>query len=100
MVPLAQLLSIPLQDGVRFFLRPLPASLSAGLTAHCPWWERDGLTTFRTSPMDAGGCACPPVAPQLRAVLREHCHWPRTFWCKPASPFGLLACHDVYQRFT
>jgi len=50
--------------------------------------------------MDEVGSACPPVAPQLRAVMREHCHWPRTFWFKPLSPFGLLASHDVYQRFT
>jgi hypothetical protein len=50
--------------------------------------------------MDEVGSACPPVALHLRAVMREHCHWPRTFWFKPLSPFGLLASHDVYRRFT
>src|SRR6476619_1023791 len=66
----------------------------------CLCTANSGLTTFRTSTMDEVGSACPPVAPQLRAVMREHCHWPRTFWFKPLSPFGLLASHDVYQRFT
>jgi len=50
--------------------------------------------------MDEVGSACPPVAPHLREVMREHFHWPRTLWFKPDSPFGLLASHDVYQRFT
>src|SRR4029453_9822900 len=48
-VALAQLLSTPLPDGLRFFPRPIPASPSVRLTAHFPWRERDGLTTFRTS---------------------------------------------------
>ena len=80
---------------MRFFRRPLPASLSACLTAHLPCWERDGLTTCRTRTMDEGGSACPPVAPHLRAVMREHGHGPRTLWFKPDSPFGLWASHDV-----
>src|ERR671934_585803 len=48
-VALAQPLSTLLPDGLRFFPPPIPASPSARLTAHFPWRERDGLTTFRTS---------------------------------------------------
>ena len=49
MLPLAQPLSTPLQDGVRFLPRPLPAPPSARLAARFPLRERYGLTTFRTS---------------------------------------------------
>jgi hypothetical protein len=47
MLPIAQPLSLPLQEGLRFFRPPLPAALSVGLTVHFPFWERYGLTKFR-----------------------------------------------------
>src|SRR5215475_5274195 len=43
MSPKAQLLSIPLQNGVRFLLRPLPAPLSTRLAACLPTGNDTGL---------------------------------------------------------
>ena len=42
-----QLLSAPLQSSVRFLHLPLPATLSAYLTARFPLREGVGLTVFR-----------------------------------------------------
>ena len=42
-----QLLSASLQDGLRFFHPPIPATPSAPLTSGFPLRESDGLTTFR-----------------------------------------------------
>jgi hypothetical protein len=50
MLPKAQLLSIPLQNGIRFFPRPLPAPLSTYLTAYLPSGSDTGLPCS----------ACPP----------------------------------------
>src|SRR6266542_2464628 len=43
MLPKAQLLSIPLRNGIRFFPRPLPAPLSTCLTAYLPSGSDTGL---------------------------------------------------------
>src|SRR5687768_8811159 len=43
MLPKAQLLSIPLRKGIRFFPRPLPAPLSTCLTAYLPSGSDTGL---------------------------------------------------------
>src|SRR5262245_6955884 len=43
MLPKAQLLSIPLQNGIRFFPHPLPAPLSTRLTACLPIGSDTGL---------------------------------------------------------
>jgi hypothetical protein len=48
MSPKAQLLFAPLQSDLRFFHPPLPAFLSACLTARFPSREKYGLTTFRS----------------------------------------------------
>ena len=65
-------LSIPLQDGVRFFPRPLPTPLWARLTAGFPLRERYGLTTFRPRTMDEEGSACSPVAHHLREAKGDY----------------------------
>ena len=44
---ISQLLSASLQDGLRFFHPPLPATPSAPLTSGFPLRESDRLTTFR-----------------------------------------------------
>ena len=44
---MSQLLSASLQDGLRFFQLPLPATPSVPLTSGFPLWESDRLTTFR-----------------------------------------------------
>ena len=66
----AQPLSTPLQDGLGFFHPLMPARLWARLTARFPFWERYGLTTFRTSTsLDELGSAYPPVARHLREAI-------------------------------
>src|SRR5215510_7078564 len=42
-LPKAQLLSIPLRNGIRFFPRPLPAPLSICLTTYLPSGSDTGL---------------------------------------------------------
>src|SRR5215470_18891877 len=42
-LPKAQLLSIPLRNGIRFFPHPLPAPLSICLTAYLPLGSDTGL---------------------------------------------------------
>src|SRR5262249_30120013 len=50
MSPKAQLLSVPLQNGVRFLPRPLPAPLSTCLAARLPIGSDTGLPCFACSP--------------------------------------------------
>ena len=45
----AQLLSTPLQCGLRFLHHPIPADPSASLAARFPERETYGFTTFHTS---------------------------------------------------
>src|SRR5215510_15168292 len=99
-VALAQLLSTLLPDGLRFFPRPIPASPSARLTAHFPWWERDGLTTFRTRTMDEGGSACSPVARHLRETMRERLPLAPSLLGQALQPLWRVGSHDVYRQFT
>jgi len=47
MLPMAQPLSLPLQQSLRFFYFLIPAGLSVYLTVHFPPWESYGLTLFR-----------------------------------------------------
>jgi hypothetical protein len=49
MSPEAQALSIPLQDGLRFFPPPSPARQSACLAVRFPWRETYGVAMFRPS---------------------------------------------------
>src|SRR4051794_41661557 len=66
MSPQAQLLSGPLQAGLRFLPRPLPAAPSAHLAAGLPSREDDGLTTLHRRNPRGLGPAFTPVAPHLR----------------------------------
>lgn len=79
----------PLQGDLRFFHIPLPAASTACFTATCRNRQRYGLTLFR---MDFRTGRAP------RFRRRHHIHeglsvrapaWPRTFWFKPVSIFGL-----------
>ena len=47
-------LSIRLQNGIRFFLHPLPVIPLASLAACFPGWENYGLTTFRMNNLCVG----------------------------------------------
>ena len=67
--------------------RPIGNLLAEGL----PREEDDGLTTFHGCTTDGLGSSSPPVAPTATAGEGRHpCTWPRTFWFKPLSAFGLL----------
>src|SRR3954471_20059005 len=66
MSPQAQLPSGPLQAGLRFLPRPLPAAPSARLAAGLPSREDDGLTTLHRRNPRGLGPAFTPVALHLR----------------------------------
>jgi hypothetical protein len=100
MLRLAQLLSTPLQDGLRLLPRPLPAPPSARLTTRFPFREGYGLTTFRTRTMDEVGSACSPVARHLREVMQEHLHLATSLLGQASQPLWLGGSHDVYRQFT
>src|SRR3954465_869186 len=72
MSPRAQLLSGPLQAGLRFLPRPLPAAPSARLTAGLPSREDDGLTTLHRRNPRGLGPALTPVALHLRRMTLQH----------------------------
>src|SRR3954470_12628666 len=72
MSPSAQLLSGPLQAGLRFLPRPLPAAPSARLAAGLPSREDDGLTTLHRRNPRGLGPAFTPVAIHLRRMSLQH----------------------------
>src|SRR4051794_41364792 len=72
MSPQAQLLSGPLQAGLRFLPRPLPAAPSAHLAAGLPSREDDGLTTLHRRNPRGLGPALTPVALHLRRMSLQH----------------------------
>jgi hypothetical protein len=61
-----QSLSVPLQDGIRFFRVPLPASLSASLARSFPFWEKYGFSVFRASNRWLG-----PLSSPVALVVHE-----------------------------
>jgi hypothetical protein len=67
----AQLLSAPLQHGLRFLHHPLPADPSASLAARFPMRETYGLTTFHISnPVSDLGPTCTPEVQRSRQSNR------------------------------
>ena len=94
---MSQPLSDPLQAGLRFLPRPLPAAPSAHLAARLPSREDDGLTTLhRRNPawvrprLYAGGTSSAPG--EFGAPGPGHV----PFWSKPISTFGLSFVYDAY----
>src|SRR5262245_41267902 len=69
---MSQPLSDPLQAGLRFLPRPLPAAPSAHLTAGLPSREGDGLTTLHRRNPRGLGPAFTPVAHHLRRMSLQH----------------------------
>src|SRR5262245_7266356 len=87
---MSQPLSGPLQAGLRFLPRPLPAAPSAHLTAGLPSREDDGLTTLHRRNPRGLGPALTPVALHLRRMSLQHPDLATyRFWSKPISTFGL-----------
>ena len=72
MSPQAQLLSGPLQVGIRFLPRPLPAAPSTRLAARLPSREGYGLTTLHRRNPRGLGPAFKPVALHLRRMSLQH----------------------------
>src|SRR3954447_21835539 len=69
---MSQPLSGPLQAGLRFLPRPLPAAPSAHLAAGLPSREDDGLTTLHRRNPRGLGPALTPVALHLRRMSLQH----------------------------
>jgi hypothetical protein len=65
-------LSGPLQTGLRFLPRPLPAAPSARLAAGLPLREDDGLTTLHRKNPRGLGPVLTPVALHLRRMTLQH----------------------------
>jgi hypothetical protein len=75
--------------------RSLPPSSSTRSPIGSPCGSlspRGGLRAYHVAslkPLRGLGPASTPVARRLRRVSSEHPAWPRTFWSKPVSTFGL-----------
>jgi hypothetical protein len=87
MLLLAQPLSTPLQNGLRFFHTPIPAIPSACLTACFPLDEGNyGLTTFRFCDHNRLGLSSPPTVlfahGRKASTSCTHCF---AFWLKPGT---------------
>jgi len=88
-----QLLSRPLQPGIRFFRHPVPARPTAFLAVRLPAMFRRqpyGLTTFPAChKTDLGSAYSPAVlrrrSPNLQRTIRPH-----TVWLMPDSSFGTV----------
>ena len=97
----AQPLSTPLQDGVRFFHPPLPARLSARLTARFPSRETYGVAMFRLSNNGWGRRALSTgsvVAHDKEG--RSPCARYSALLAQAFQHLWLVFCDDVYRAFT
>src|SRR3954469_25439710 len=98
--PSAQLLSGPLQAGLRFLPRPLPAAPSAHLTAGLPSREDDGLTTsHRRNPRGLGPALTPVALPRRRGTLQPPDLATYHFGPSLSAPLACL-CLRRLRRFT
>jgi hypothetical protein len=89
-LPKAQLLFIPLRNGIRFLPHPLTASLSICLTAYLPHRERYGLTVFRLSAKVGEVLSIRRQSFVHNREVLSPCADRAPFWSKPISIFGLL----------
>ena len=88
---LLQPLSAPLQDSIRFFLFPLPA-FHRSLRFDCPLFRARirAYRVLRSEQMSDLGPVFPPVGVVVSVIPNvTEITYPRTFWCKPVSNFGL-----------
>jgi hypothetical protein len=90
---MSQPLSLPLQQGIRFFLVPIPAPPTDPLTVHLPailCWRRYGLTTFPACHTTETGSTSSPTVRRRRNPNFQRVIRPRAFWLEPdtASSFG------------
>ncbi len=96
---LAQPLSVPLQNSLRFFHLPLPAVPSACLATHLPGGRTTGLPRSAYLPLAGSGSACPPRV-LLSTIEEGEPSMPTP--CLLAQAYQRLwlgGSHDVYQQF-
>src|SRR4051794_26405615 len=99
MLPLAQPLSVPLQNSLRFFHLPLPAVPSTGLTTCLPRGRPTGLPRSAYSPLAGSGSASPPRV--LMSTIEEEGPSIPTLCllAQACQRLWLVGSHDVYQQF-
>lgn len=94
-----QPLSVPLQNGIRFFLVPVPAAPRADFAACCPSRERYRVSTFHLQKcIGLGACSGPGGLWVTSAYGENAAPTSSTFWFK-RQPFALVANHGPYRRF-
>jgi len=92
-----QLLSSPLQDGVRFFLVPSPAPPWAVFANGCPRGERYGISTFRLLKyVGLGACYRPGGMWVTNARAEKCCSHLRYLLVRAYKPFPLVQLNDLY----
>src|SRR3954470_3027258 len=96
MSPQAQLLSDPLQAGLRFLPRPLPTAPSARLAAGLPSREGDGLTTLHRRTPRGLGPALTPVALHLRRMSLQHPDLATHLLVQASQHLWLVFVYDAY----
>ena len=93
---ISQPLSGPLQSGLRFLPRPLPAAPSTHLTARLPSREDDGLTTLhRWNPRGLGPTST-PVAHHLHRANCERPHLATHRLVQACQHLWLVRFNDAY----
>ena len=96
-----QLVSLPLQQSIRFFGYPIPASLSARLTACFPRRERYGLTTFRLiTTNDLGSAFFSGSSTSSPETIGVSGLGYSPFWSQPSQHLWVPVHHEVYRQFT
>ena len=95
-VAMAQPLSGPLQVGLRFLPRPLPAAPSVRLAARLPSREDYGLTTLHRGNLRGLGPASTPVARHLRRMSSEHPDLATYLLVQACQHLWLVCNHDAY----
>jgi hypothetical protein len=100
--PLAQPVSVSLQDGLRFFPPPYPHRHGSASRLSYLSDERSdtGLPRSARVPLDEVGSACSPVARHLRETMRERLHLATSLLGQACQPLWLVGSHDVYRQFT
>jgi hypothetical protein len=100
---MSQPLSGPLQPGLRFFRRPLPAQLTAFLTVRLPASLRRQpyrLTTFPACHTTDLGSAYSPAVRRRRSPNLQRAIRPHTFLVDAYQQLWHRPTYEVYQQFT
>ena len=95
-----QPLSVPLQNGICFFLVPVPAPLQADFSVCRPRRERYRVSTFRLQKyIGLGGCYRPRGLCVTKAYGQNALHTSITVLVQAYQPLPLVPDHDLYRNF-